>query len=135
MDKLRECPFCGSDKVCVSHTPHSKYGILYGVECKSCNAHDSDRFIFEHYAINSWNTRPAEDALQAEVKRLKVALKDIIDDCEEARVYAVEIHEIRFIDEVEQRAKIALHDKDNNAPANAPDTNVGTIESEVEDEK
>lgn len=82
MDELKPCPFCGSDKVAVSRTPHSKYGILYGIECKSCNAHGSFRFIFEHYAIESWNSRPAEEALKAEVERIKAALKTIVQNAE-----------------------------------------------------
>lgn len=81
-EELKPCPFCGSDKVTVSRTPHSKYGILYGIGCKSCNAHGSFRFIFEHYAIISWNTRPAEESLKAEVGRLRRALESIAENAE-----------------------------------------------------
>lgn len=81
-DELKPCPFCGSDKVAVSHTPHSKYGILYGVECKSCNAHDNDRFIFEHYAIRSWNSRPAEESLRKQLEDLLYFLRFVAEDVE-----------------------------------------------------
>lgn len=46
--------------------------------------------------------------LEKENERLKKALKEIIDECQQERVYATEIQEKSFIDEVEQRAKLAL---------------------------
>ncbi len=89
-------------------------------------------------------TRPAEDALQAEVKKLKTDLgiqKNLTRQaCFEAkRAYAeTEKWQKMFYDLVDKQASIATAPKviickDINVPANAPE-NVDTKESEVEDE-
>ena len=46
--------------------------------------------------------------LVKENDRLKAALQEIVDECQQAKVYATEIQEKMFIDEVEQTAKYAL---------------------------
>ena len=76
-----------------------------------------------------WNTRPAEDALKAEIERLKAALNEIrtIGDC------------TAMIEDVVARGmmrKIAFDTlygnkslgQDTDVPANATDTNVGRME-------
>ena len=67
-DELKRCPFCGSEAM-----------ILYdGLDkecCVSCRNNDcefcGDAGDDEQAVIDKWNTRPLEDALEAEIARLK----------------------------------------------------------------
>jgi Lar family restriction alleviation protein len=67
---LKPCPFCGGDAFVAQSTNENCLGELYDtfiVICEKCTAeagiHDT-----KEQAINTWNTRPAEDALKAEVE-------------------------------------------------------------------
>ena len=59
MMDLKACPFCGNPH------PDPKGGFEW-VRCSVCTATADD--------TKTWNTRPREDALQAEVDALKLAL-------------------------------------------------------------
>ena len=65
MDNLKPCPFCGSDAgeqdiIIVGR------GLCKMVFCEKCHIDFKNPT-----SIEQWNTRPAEDALTAEVERLK----------------------------------------------------------------
>ena len=62
MDELKACPFCGSSNI--QPAPLSDY------EWYRCN--DCDALSGRGGAIG-WNSRPLEDALQAEIARLREA--------------------------------------------------------------
>ena len=67
MDKLLPCPFCaGEARILGGGT--DKDGVLKGyfVECKDCHA-STRRFGADNLdqAIDAWNTRPLEDAIEA----------------------------------------------------------------------
>ncbi len=64
------CPFCGSTRV--------DYGT-YPIGCCTCGAVGPQGYEGE---VASWNTRPIEDALRAEVAALKDKLNG---ECAEAR--------------------------------------------------
>ena len=108
--ELKPCPFCGSNRI-VEETETDNSGCVpmtvWFVKCTACGSFKNS-ISNPDRAIKRWNTRPAEEALTAEVERLKAALHEIVDECEQERVYAHEIHEIRFIDEVEAKANFAL---------------------------
>ena len=64
---LKPCPFCGSE-ACAAKDDHSPFTTAY------CRTPDECCHIGEanaEDAIRRWNTRPREDALQAEVERLR----------------------------------------------------------------
>ena len=58
MDKLKPCPFCGSDDV-------KHYKVLcyrppcrqWGIECNNCKATYNKYFDTEIESINAWNRR------------------------------------------------------------------------------
>ena len=58
-EKLRPCPFCGGTKICTEKGINLNY-------CDNCSAESN---------IEHWNTRPIEDALQAENEWLKEELQ------------------------------------------------------------
>ena len=62
MRELKPCPFCGSDNV-KSEEP---LDVIYCLDCGAEMATD----------LGDWNTRPIEDALQAENERLKEDLQN-----------------------------------------------------------
>ena len=69
MDELKPCPFCGSDAgeqdiIIVGR------GLCKMVFCEKCHIDFKNPT-----SIEQWNTRPAEDALTTEVKRLKAEIK------------------------------------------------------------
>jgi Lar family restriction alleviation protein len=54
MDKLKPCPFCGSDQIIV--WPDYEFGdVTWDVMCKACGVHV--RRDLEEQAIAAWNTR------------------------------------------------------------------------------
>lgn len=67
-NELRPCPFCGRDAreqniIIVGR------GLCKMVFCEKCHID-----FKSSTSIEQWNTRPAEDALQAENERLKLEL-------------------------------------------------------------
>lgn len=133
MSDLKACPFCGSGAIEVSAwEDHTTIGCLdcdYGIRCQDCDEED---------AVDWWNTRPAEDALKAEVEKLKSDLaiqKNLTNQAcfESNRAYQeTEKWKKRFYDLIDKQSsvstdpKVIIVGKDINVPANAPDTNVGT---------
>ena len=81
MDELKACPFCGSSNI--QPAPLSDY------EWYRCN--DCDALSGRGGAIG-WNSRPLEDALQAEIARLrkKVERARVLFGLERAARLAVE---------------------------------------------
>ena len=71
MNELKPCPFCKS------RAEHYSFNYRkHTVRCVYCLADCGEHDTPERAAF-VWNTRPAEDALKAEVERLKAAMKDI----------------------------------------------------------
>lgn len=127
MSELKPCQFCESNDIDIL-TYEEEYHTRKVAECMDCGARGSVCDSKEE-AIEAWNTRPAEDALKAEIERLKAALNEIrtIGDC------------TAMIEDVVARGmmrKIAFDTlygnkslgQDTDVPANATDTNVGRME-------
>lgn len=71
---------------------------------------------------------PAEDALTAEVERLKAGLRKLWYVCRERRKRPyIDHREYNFLFGIEGKLESLLA-TDTNVPTNAPDTNVGTME-------
>ena len=68
--ELKPCPFCGGKAKCIEY-----YGLFH-VICCDCYIAGRDRPSIDE-AIEAWNIRPIEDALQAENERLKKELADL----------------------------------------------------------
>ena len=142
MNQLKACPFCGSNDIEVKQ--YYNDGWYWFVTCKNCKAEKIHQF--KGVAIQEWNTRPAEDALKAEVERLKanVALlggeyrkqTELINVLQRALAscnqFAESIHSFRKLPCIYQRASY-IHEicnqalnfgTDNNAPTNDTDNNL-----------
>ena len=66
MDELKECPFCGTKAASSVFRVDVHNWYEESVLCEDCRCR-----INHPKAIAIWNRRPAEDALTAEVERLK----------------------------------------------------------------
>lgn len=76
--ELKPCPKCGGKAVLDDEYEDDHF--LYYVRCNGdlhCVATKS--YPTEQEAIDDWNTRPGEDALRAEVERLRAALEVLAD--------------------------------------------------------
>ena len=78
MSELKPCPFCG-EKATLD------YGVLpnrkhWFITCDCCGMMYQYTLSQRKYVKDGWNTRPIEDALQAENERLKEELQ-----CEKTR--------------------------------------------------
>ena len=85
MTELKPCPFCGgieSLDVREVHTYNRYCADMYCIECRRC-LYCTMNFDTKDELYAFWNTRPAEDALTAEVERLKAEnerLKKVLCD-------------------------------------------------------
>jgi len=98
MNELKPCPFCGRSTIYVISYPIiDSFDWSARAKCNSCSAAGEDvqatakYNVREQYkitheeaeekciigAIKTWNTRPREDALEAENKQLREALEKI----------------------------------------------------------
>lgn len=75
MDELKPCPFCGGSNTIKRS---SRYSNQVYHECNECGC--SVAFYSEERDF--WNTRPAEDAKDKEIEKLKAALRGIVVLCD-----------------------------------------------------
>lgn len=68
MGESKPCPFCKGFNV-VRYSYNFSNNIHY--QCSKCGCN----FIFDNKSKDVWNTRPAEDALKAEVEELRYIVK------------------------------------------------------------
>lgn len=70
MDELKKCPFCGG-------TPRMEHeGDWWFVQCVTPECATTGTCdLGESGAVESWNTRPTEDAQAAEIERLREAAR------------------------------------------------------------
>lgn len=73
MEDLKPCPFCGKTDKLEKEMFLDLVGWLYRVKCNRCPNTEPIMGSMED-AVKLWNTRPVEDALKAEVERLKEEL-------------------------------------------------------------
>ena len=111
-DELRPCPFCGGTDIGIS----TKYGHA---ECGQCGAtgpwpqHDEEFLAAElrHY----WCLRPIEDALSAEVDRLKVAEGEamLVVESQDASIAALKAELAKYTEPLtDEQRKVLFGDTD-----------------------
>ena len=61
MSELKQCPFCGSDKVNVIKHEYNNLSDSFGVRCFNCKTQSYQSFDSEKEAIEAWNRRAKND--------------------------------------------------------------------------
>lgn len=74
-DQLKPCPFCGSTATMRGGSDRASWIICDNKKCSATQGLE----LSGKNAVQMWNHRHAEDALKAEVERLKAALKKIAE--------------------------------------------------------
>ena len=77
MSDLKPCPFCGTTNELKECRFLDMVGMVYSIECKKCNDTRVMSLVSMEAAKMKWNTRPAEDALKAEIERLKSIIEEL----------------------------------------------------------
>ena len=86
--ELKPCPFCGEKPLMVHSALNEYHSVAPKIGCSNCRyiiqapylAIDMDKSVKENcdfedsQTISYWNTRPAEDALKAELEKCKRVL-------------------------------------------------------------
>lgn len=91
MEQLKECPFCRSNgeihNVGFGGNGHEYYPKCSNENCILNNIQEQDEqggvnitYYAKQEAIDAWNTRPLEDALQSELGTLKQSVKDAVKE-------------------------------------------------------
>ena len=78
-EKLKPCPFCGSDQIFLDCQRDSNYDRAYSIVCKNCGARSkkfsqpitSDDMMPIYSAHDAWNTRPVQYNITEHLKKLE----------------------------------------------------------------
>ena len=73
MSNLKPCPFCGKDPNQTTAELGDRPCFYYECENPKCHAAEWGWHDTEQEAIDAWNNRPIEDALQARIDELENA--------------------------------------------------------------
>jgi len=73
MSDLKPCPFCGKEPNQKGTELGDRPCFYYECENPKCGASEMGWHDTEQEAIDAWNNRPIEDALQARIKELENA--------------------------------------------------------------
>jgi hypothetical protein len=88
MSELKKCPWCETEPELIEYKNSRHKRLKYYACPHGCCA--TPHFEFEEEAREYWNTRPLEDALQAQLddmkRRLKEAYDEIIKDMKYSKV-------------------------------------------------
>lgn len=79
-EKLKPCPFCGSDDVVVEETYASGY-----VRCRGCGAEGGFRYSHEEAAA-AWNSRTNAKKLVARINVSDEQVRRMVDDAVSAAI-------------------------------------------------
>lgn len=98
MEALKPCPFCGKEQLEIENQDGD---ILVSCDNPKCDFRDSGLFM----SSASWNRRPIEDALRAEIAILRQRLESALEDHQSIEVTLRDIYgweETAGIDTVER---------------------------------
>lgn len=124
--ELKPCPFCGGDASLIVKTffglPEEDVYTVACNDCKSQSCYSDDR----KETVKVWNTRPAEDAKDREIERLKNKLKELKECIIDSRDKYMRLTEHK--DFTTATISFGAYNLLNSfiEIINAPDTNVGT---------
>jgi len=77
-DSLLPCPFCGSNPQVYSEEKHDGCK-MFEVLCDNPDCYGSTAIGEKDNVVKSWNNRPIEDALRAELQQAREALQKVVD--------------------------------------------------------
>lgn len=99
MSDLKPCPFCGGEPEMIHAVLEEYHSVEPEISCEKCRytiklkelaiaideSPETNADWWDRGITKKWNTRPAEDAKDKEIERLKEALNEIrtIGDCTE----------------------------------------------------
>ena len=73
--ELKPCPFCGKEAMILEDaTEHGVSKHFYTGQCRHCDAESDCSFMLQQ-AIDNWNHRPIEDAMNERIAELEIGLK------------------------------------------------------------
>lgn len=156
MSDLKPCPFCGSTDLYVVQAKIEEYhSVKPEISCKKCRytiklkelaiaideSPETNADWWDKGTAKKWNTRPAEDAKDKEIERMEAVIAEIgamtltgVDDVEDfifmlcKDTVSDEAIKQAYRKYLENDIAKMVFGTDTNVPANAPDTNVGTME-------
>jgi len=88
MTELKPCPFCGKDS---TEIYRDDSGWWYAL-CGNCQ-HEGTPDLGKSGAREAWNTRPIEDAMRAEIERLRAKLQAVASFMDEVEGYSFEVND------------------------------------------
>lgn len=122
MSELLPCPFCGSDMIEECATQTGSYYV-----CENCDSSCGEDI--------NWNTRPIEDALQAEIDRLIELQRKmpLVADRRGAELSHLRAQHTRLIDQCKRLADelCGYVGADGNAPGSAELSNFDRLMKEL----
>lgn len=74
--ELKPCPFCKSQRISLITLAYDSGTKKYKYECKECCL-ESSIHSSKAYVINSWNTRPLEDALKEQLEKAHARIAEL----------------------------------------------------------
>ena len=77
MSELKPCPFCGKEPAI-----HANFAICVNDDCEQSD-------YWTGLEVDTWNTRPIEDALNARIAELEAVIDKLIEAGRPLRDYAI----------------------------------------------
>ena len=87
MSDLKPCPFCGKDPNQTTAELGDRPCFYYECENPKCHAAEMGWHDTEQEAIDAWNNRPIEDALQARIDELEKQVEWHLFDIDNVNTY------------------------------------------------
>jgi len=91
-EQLKPCPFCGTKPHPITADLLTRPCFYYECENKTCHAAEKGWHDTEQEAIDAWNARPIEDALNAELAQLRKDNQELRNRIESIETKTEELH-------------------------------------------
>lgn len=88
MERLMDCPFCGSNDIGMKEVSNNDNGKIYAVMCKKCNSTvfgdiSKSESVARSYAKNRWNLRTYKVPIKEIVKEVPSKTSNVKEEVEE----------------------------------------------------